>query len=73
MNRSSFFQNEEIFVQLDELNKFDKINQDIITASHKHGKHSSVMVKVSDCKASGLCSLPSQVSKLVVIFPVQLV
>ena len=43
--RLVFFQNEEIFVQLDELDELDSS----ITASLKHRKHSSVMVKVSDC------------------------
>ena len=35
---------------------------DLITASHKHRKLSSVMVKVSDCYASDLGSLSCQVS-----------
>ena len=45
-----FFQNEEIFVVLDELDELDKIKHAWIafTASHKHRIYSSVMVKVVD-------------------------
>ena len=42
-----FFLNEEMFVQLDVLDKSIH-SADSITASHKHRKHSSVMVKVAD-------------------------
>ena len=52
--QSSFFQNEEIFVQLhvDELDELDRITQawiGLITALHKHRKHPSVMGKVPKC------------------------
>ena len=40
VNLVFFFQNEEIFVELDE--------QDPILAPHKHRKHYSVVVKVPD-------------------------
>ena len=50
-------ENEEIFVQSDEL---DRITHSL-TASHKHRKHSSVMVTVPDL-TSDLGSIPGHVS-----------
>ena len=44
-----FFQNEEIFVQLDELYELPMHEKHSVTASKKHRKHSGVMVKVPDC------------------------
>ena len=58
-----FFPNEEIFVLLDELDELDRITQDSITASQKHRKHSSVVVRVTDSKASNLGSILGQVSE----------
>ena len=43
-----------------------KHEQDSIAALHKHRNHSSVMVKVPDCSANDLGSIPSKVSKFVV-------
>ena len=43
-------QNEEIFVQLDELDELDRITNawiELITASPKHKKHSSLMVRLT--------------------------
>ena len=45
--------------------------QDSITASHMHGKHSGVMVRAvraADSYASDLGSVPGQVSDFFVIF-----
>ena len=42
-----FVQNEEIFIQLDELDELDRITH-VQIASRKHRKHSSVMVRVAD-------------------------
>ena len=43
-----FFQNEVILVQLNELDEFPCIKKDLITASYKHRKHCSAMVRVAD-------------------------
>ena len=45
---SFFFQNEEIFVQLDELDKLDRITHDQIKVSHKYRNYSSAIVRVAD-------------------------
>ena len=50
-SKSSFFQNEETFISLDELDEFGRITmceKDPITASHKHRKHSGVIARVVD-------------------------
>ena len=65
-----FFKNEGIFIQLDELDKLDKITRhyDPFTVSHKHRRHFGVMVKVADCCASNLGSIPHQVCEFFEIF-----
>ena len=48
LHKLVFFQNEEIFVQLDELDKMDRITHVWIWFSHKHRKQFGVMVNVPD-------------------------
>ena len=43
-----FIQNEHFFIPLDKLTESSMQEYDSITASHKHRKHSSLMVVVAD-------------------------
>ena len=61
-----FFQSEDIFVQLHELDELDRIIHagiDSITVSNCHRKHSSVTVRVVVSQASDLGSIIDQVFK----------
>ena len=51
VKNSCFFQNEQFFVESLELDELEspKHEYESITASHKHRRHSSVMVKMPDC------------------------
>ena len=67
--QSSFFQNEEIFVKLDELDELDRINHAWIGVNYsltQAQKTVGVMVKEPDCQASNLGSIPGQVSEFFV-------